>query len=278
MKKINVEVAEYLEYCEKIRGMSKSTMSMKQNILGRFLKNINVENVGAISNRDFNGWVKSEMARGITMQSMNMYNSVIVAMIRYFQDTGMRTSLNLGLIRKMKGMGSKRIFYTASEIFQVVEKTEIETGLMIMVMFETGMRIAELTRLKTSEIRGRRIDFVGKGMRMREVYMSVVTARKMFDFLDGREGYVWGFDSLNGEPPTVNTVRQRMSTAFLEAGFEGFYPHALRHSFATALQKKGASVDEIKEMMGHSSIATTERYLHGFEGRMEELFDKYQVG
>ena len=67
-----------------------------------------------------------------------------------------------------------------------------------------------------------------------------------------------------------------MTLAFLNAGFEGFYPHVLRHSFATNLQRRGASVAEIKEMMGHSSIATTERYLHEFEGRMEELFEKYR--
>ena len=62
---------------------------------------------------------------------------------------------------------------------------------------------------------------------------------------------------------------------FLRAGFEGFYPHALRHSFATNLQMKGATVSEIKEMIGHSSVATTERYLHGFDGRLKELFDRY---
>ena len=117
---------------------------------------------------------------------------------------------------------------------------------------------------------------MGKGTKAREVYMSISTAREMLRFLDGREGYVWGAHTLNGEPPTVNTVRQRLVVAFADAGFDGFYPHALRHSFATNLQSKGASVEEIKEMMGHSSIATTERYLHGFEGRMEGLFDKYQ--
>ena len=117
---------------------------------------------------------------------------------------------------------------------------------------------------------------MGKGGKFREVYMSADTASGLSRFLKGREGYVWGLDAFNGEPPTVNMVRKRMSAAFLAAGFEGFYPHALRHSFATNLQFKGASVAEIKEMMGHSSIATTERYLHGFEGRLRELFDKYQ--
>ena len=99
----------------------------------------------------------------------------------------------------------------------------------------------------------------------------------------GRYGitwYLWGVCdgglTLNGEPPTVNTVRLRLRRVFEKAGFDGFYPHALRHSFATDLQVRGASVAEIKEMIGHSSIATTERYLHGFEGKMRELFDKYR--
>ena len=276
MRKIEKEVGEYLEYCEKIRGMSKTTILMKKNVLRRFLDSVPVGEMGEISNFELNRWVKQEMARGISWGSMNMYNSVVVAMIRYFQDMGVRVPVNLSLVRKMKGVGVRRKFYTADEITKVVSGADRETGLMIMIMFETGMRIAELTRLKTSEIRGRRIDFVGKGMRAREVYMSAKTAREMLEFLDGREGYVWGLSAFNGEPPTVNTMRQRMVSAFSRAGFDGFYPHALRHSFATNLQSKGASVEEIKEMMGHSSIATTERYLHGFEGRMEELFDKYQ--
>ena len=85
-----------------------------------------------------------------------------------------------------------------------------------------------------------------------------------------------GVLTCNGEPPTVNTVRKWLREAFAAAGFEGFYPHALRHSFATDLQIRGASVMEIKEMIGHESVATTERYLHGFDGRMRELFDKYR--
>ena len=111
---------------------------------------------------------------------------------------------------------------------------------------------------------------------MREVYIHEDTWWEVQELVRERgigEGYL--FATLNGEPPTVATVRKRLKGAFLAAGFDDFYPHALRHSFATKLQVKGASVEEIKEMMGHESVATTERYLHGFEGRLEELFERY---
>ena len=162
-----------------------------------------------------------------------------------------------------------------------MDQADCETGLMIRIMFETGMRIAELTRLRIDNFDGRRVRFVGKGKKMREVYVTDATLALMSEYVmkNGVTGYLWSVcdDGLtcNGEPPTINTIRTRLKQAFERAGFSGFYPHALRHSFATNLQLKGASVAEIKEMIGHSSVATTERYLHGFEGRLEELFDKY---
>ena len=276
MRKIESEVGEYVEYCEKVRGMSITTMSMKKNVLWRFLDVVGVNSIEELSNFEFDKWVGCEVERGISAQSVNMYSAVVVAMVRYFKDMGVNVPLNLNLIKKMKVVVMKRKFYTREEIERVVELADVETELMILVMFETGMRISELTRLSTSEIEGRKISFVGKGKKTREVYMSALTAERFSDFLGGRVGYVWGFASLNGEPPTVNTVRNRLCSVFFEAGFDGFYPHALRHSFATYLQSRGASVAEIKEMMGHSSVATTERYLHGFEGRLRELFDKSQ--
>lgn len=67
-----------------------------------------------------------------------------------------------------------------------------------------------------------------------------------------------------------------MREAFTEAGFDDFYPHALRHSFATDIQNKGAELLEMQMMLGHSNAQTTERYLHGLDGRQQALFSKYK--
>jgi len=283
MRKIEEEIRGYLDYCKNTRRMSGVTLANKRDILGRFADVTGVEAVEMISNLEFDKWMAHLDFLGVSETTTNTYNATVIAMVRYFQDVGVYVPLNLNLIRKLKGVRKPRKSYTEEEILMVVGAAEssgnledFETGLMILVMAETGMRIAELTRLSTAEISGQRIMFVGKGRKLREVYLTASTAECLMEFLAGREGYVWGGASLNGEPPCVNTVRTRMTMAFLNAGFEGFYPHALRHSFATNLQRRGASVAEIKEMMGHSSIATTERYLHEFEGRMEELFEKYR--
>lgn len=277
MKKIKEQVEDYLNYCEKVRGMSSATMWTKRNILKRFIEGTGIKSLSDFTNDVFNEWVRSEMGRGVSARSVNTYNATIIAMVQYCKSLGVAVPLRVALVQKLKEGEARRRFYTAAEIGKVLEYADIETGLMIKIMFETGMRIAELTRMRVDDIDGRRIRFVGKGNKPREVYMREGTRRELFKYLKRRDrmGCVWG-EGVNGESPTVETVRKRLRRPFYAAGFYDFYPHALRHSFATDLQVRGASVAEIKEMIGHENIATTERYLHGFEGRLEELFDKYR--
>ncbi|MBQ8156596.1 tyrosine-type recombinase/integrase [Candidatus Saccharibacteria bacterium] len=282
---IEKEMGDYLLYCEKVRRMTEVTLTAKRSILERFVRMTGLESLSALTNEVFDEWMEYELGRGVCGASVNIYNSVIFAMVRYYREMGMRIPLNIALIGKLKEGKTERKFYTAADIAKVVALADEETGLMIRIMFETGMRIAELTRLRVDNFEpgfcGRKVRFVGKGRKPREVYLHAETVAAVRDFVQkyGIREYLWGVYeaavTLNGEPPVAHTVRLRLRRAFLQAGFEGFYPHALRHSFATNLQMKGATVSEIKEMIGHSSVATTERYLHGFDGRLKELFDKY---
>lgn len=277
MEKILRQVGEYLEYCEKVRMMSPATMRVKRNVLGRFVLVTGVDDLRELTNEVFNKWVAHETEKGVSSRSVNTYNAVILAMVRYYRGIGMNVPLKTALVGKLREGIARRKFYTAEEVEAVMPYADSETGLMIRVMFETGMRIAEVTRLKVSDFDGRRIQFIGKGRKPREVYIredTLTLVRKMIE-KKGTNGYIWG-RTLNGEPPTVATVRKRLKQPFFKAGFDDFYPHALRHSFATDLQVRGASVAEIKEMIGHESVATTERYLHGLEGNLEELFNKYR--
>ena len=277
MKKIDKQIEEYLHYCEHVRRMSPVTIRTKRYVLRRFVATTELDGLRELSNEMFDGFVEMELKSGVSCCSVNAYSAVVVAMVRFYIESGMRIPLKISMIKKLNGERTERKFYMAEEIERVLLVCDFETGLMIRLMFETGMRIAELVRLRVFDFEGRRLSFVGKGRRLREAYVSKETFDLLSEYIGKNcvKDFLWGSRTLNGEPPTVATIRKRLKKAFLEAGFEGFYPHALRHSFATKLQMRGASVEEIKEMIGHSSIATTERYLHGFEGKLEELFERY---
>ena len=290
MRKIEKQVGDYLAYCEKVRRMTAVTLACKRNVLERFVRTAGVRSVREIDNAVLNRFIATEVQRGVSARSVNTYVAVIVAMIRFFQTSGVRVPVNLALVQKLKEGAVRRKCYTEEEVGLVVAKADFETGLIIRLMFETGMRIAEVANLRVDDLVGRRLKFVAKGRKVREVYLGdevelclrqlvaekKITGSGAIGRTGDRAGVAIFGRTLNGEPMTTATIRNRLRVAFEEAGFKGFYPHALRHSFATGLQLKGASVEEIKEMIGHSSVATTERYLHGFEGRLEELFDKYR--
>ena len=276
MREIKKQVLVYLDYCEKVRMMTSATMNNKRNVLQRFINTTSLDSLQYLTNEVFNKWVTTLANNKTSPSSINTYNAVIMAMVRYYREMGLKIPLKISLINKLKEGDARRKYYSINEIERAISYANPETELMIRIMFETGMRIAELTHLKLSDFNGRRIQFIGKGRKPREVYIKTHTLCELREYINNNNlsnGYL--FATLNGEPPTTTTIRKKLKKPFKRAGFDDFYPHALRHSFATNLQLKGASVEEIKEMIGHESIATTERYLHGFEGHLEELFNKY---
>lgn len=276
MKAIQKQIDEYLAYCQNVRRMSEVTIKTKCYILTRFASETGLKDLRKLTNQIFDEYIAHLMENEISGRSINTYVVAIAAFVKYYKELGVAIPFKPFLVQKFKEQKTERKFYTAEEIARVIKEASPDTGLMIRIMFETGMRINELTKLRIMNFSGQKIQFIGKGRKQREVYISPETLDRVENYIlaNNIRDYLWGA-TLNGDPPTSHTIRRKLQRAFNEAGFEGFYPHALRHSFATNLQLKGASVAEIKEMMGHSNVATTEKYLHGFEGKMRELFEKY---
>ncbi len=275
MKKIEYQIIDYLDYCQRVRRMSERTLIMKRSVLWRFMEVTRLNRLEELTNSIMNDWIISETARGISARTMNMYNAIILAMVRYFRDSEMlEIPLKTNLIHKLKERTPRRIFYTRDEIMRVSTKVDTETQLMICIMADTGMRIAELTNLRLENFDGRRIIFLAKGQKIREAYIRRETHRLLLDYVrkNAIQDYLWVNKNSH---LSIEGVRKRLKKAFMRAGYPGFYPHALRHSFATNLQLRGASTEEIRVLIGHASIVTTERYLHGFDGQMEKLFEKY---
>lgn len=277
MKNIYDQIENYLTYCEKVRKMSPVTINTKRYILTRFARETEVKSLKKLSNSIFDNYIAKLTEAGASGRSVNTYSTNILTFVKYQQKLGLKMPFRPTLAKKLKETKIERTFYTKKEIGKVLKMADFETKLMIKMMFETGMRISEVANLKKANFSGQRIRFIGKGGKAREVYISPATLKMLEKYLEKNQNrdFLWG-KTLNGEPPTAHTLRKRLKRTFSRAGFANFYPHALRHSFATNLQKNGASVAEIKEMMGHSSVATTERYLHGFDGKMRELFEKYR--
>lgn len=279
VKPIDKQIDEYLNYCENVRRMSGQTLHGKRWICKELLKTVKINSLSELSNKHINDWIAGQTARGCSGRTINGRLVNLVAMLRYFQDMGMAfLKLKLRLIIKCKEQPPRRVYYTREQIEQVLRFADHLEWLLIKLCFDCGLRISELRNLRLMNLNGRMVTFIGKGSKARESYMSEEARNRLDDWIQRNrvEDYIWVRTPGKNEPMSVEDIRYLMRKPFYQAGFKNFYPHALRHSFATDIQKHGASLMETKEMLGHARIETTERYVHSLEGHLEQFFDKYK--
>ena len=279
IRQIDKQIDEYLNYCENVRRMSEQTLHSKRWICREFLKTIKINSLSELSNKHINEWIEEQTARGCSGRTINGRLVNLVAMLRYFQDMGISfPKLKLRLIIKCKEQPPRRVYYTREQIEQVLRYADHLEWLLIKLCFDCGLRISELRNLRLMNLNGRMVTFIGKGSKARESYMSKEAKNRLDDWIQRNRisDFIWVRTPGKNEPMSVEDIRYLMRKPFYQAGFKNFYPHALRHSFATDIQKHGASLMETKEMLGHARIETTERYVHGLEGHLEYFFDKYK--
>lgn len=279
IRQIDKQIDEYLNYCENVRRMSEQTLHGKRWICREFLKTIKIDSLSELSNKHINEWIAEQTARGCSGRTINSRLVNLVAMLRYFQDMGISfPKLKLRLIIKCKEQPPRRVYYTREQIEQVLRYADHLEWLLIKLCFDCGLRISELRNLRLMNLNGRMVTFIGKGSKARESYMSREAKTRLDDWIQRNRisDFIWVRTPGKNEPMSVEDIRYLMRKPFYQAGFKNFYPHALRHSFATDIQKHGASLMETKEMLGHARIETTERYVHGLEGHLEYFFDKYK--
>ena len=140
---------------------------------------------------------------------------------------------------------------------------------MFELAYGSGLRAAELVDLNVDSLDfdGEEVRVEGKGAKTRVVPMNEPSGMALTSWLDrGRSSLTTDqeaalFVSRTGRRLSTSDVRRRLRGWSARAGLPpGTHPHALRHSFATHLLEGGADLRAIQELLGHSSISTTQIY------------------
>ena len=278
MKKLEKQVEFYLNWCQNTKKLSSTTIKTRRNVLTNFARDVSAPRLTKLSNQMIEDWVRSGERTGSTI---NEYTTEIKTMLKFFLIHGEKLpKVSLSQLTRAKEIPKRRRCYSREQIAQVLSKCDELEWLLITLSFECGFRIHELAELKLDNLHGRQIAFLGKGRKLREVYVSQEAKRRLDYWIKTRQVIcrLWIRRLSNDETAVLSKryLDSRMRKAFRRAGFEDFHPHALRHSFATEICRNGAPIEVVKEMLGHSDIRTTMRYVHSLDGRLEEAFEKYR--
>jgi site-specific recombinase XerD len=160
---------------------------------------------------------------------------------------------------------------------------EARTRFCLEMFYGSGLRLSELTGLKWNQIGrdGSSVRVLGKGSRYRMVPLTDTAKACLDEYRSLCAGH--GVPTSAGPvlvsargKPVGNRIIQRTVTDRLHAmGRRGkSSPHVLRHSFATHLLDNGADLMAVKELLGHASLSTTQKYTHVSMARLKETYAK----
>lgn len=148
------------------------------------------------------------------------------------------------------------------------EKINDSFYLFVLLLKHLGLRLNELRLLKREHIKleGEILSFTvtGKGNKTRSVYLGPKTSKKVLRIIRNKSGYI--FTGRNGAL-SRSGCQYRIKLLAKRAGEPCVSCHYLRHLFCTQLLRKKYDIASVRDIMGHSSITTTNIYLHGMSAK-----------
>jgi integrase/recombinase XerC len=155
--------------------------------------------------------------------------------------------------------------------------------LVIELLYQTGIRRAELAGLKENQLDSGNccIKVLGKGNKERIIPISTELVQLLQSYIAAKRREFEVFDasvllvSKKGKPLYVRQVHDIVKRNLSEVTtIDKKSPHVLRHSFATHLMNNGADLNAVKELLGHSSLAATQVYTHNNIEKLKEVYKK----
>jgi len=155
---------------------------------------------------------------------------------------------------------------------------------ILELFYGTGIRLSELTNLRISDIDmvNNVIRVLGKGKKERIVPLGKIAKSTIQAYLRRRHELLPEKSNQNannnlllnryGNTLTSRGVQRRVAKYLLLVATSGAHPHSLRHSFATHLLDAGADLVAVKELLGHSSLSTTQIYTHVSSERLKKIY------
>ena len=293
-------IRKYIERLRNNRGFSENTVKNYNRTIVRFdkyLKHVSLNTRGAnecenIKLYMIDNYIKTQRLAGKDVRTCNNYLACIKLFLRYclINDKQVEDYRKVMFAREPKKKIDALTDEEVKKLFNYFKKQKpkgkmgelIKTRnlVIIQLLIYTGLRVGELANLKISDI-GEELQIIGKGGKRRVVNLY----KEDMELIDL---YLFMRRNIKGEYLLVsfakNSRGKRLSTQSIEkiirdggekAGInKKVFPHLLRHTFATNLLKGKANIYHIQQLLGHSSLATTQTYLTAFN---EELRDTQKI-
>lgn len=296
MNRLHHHISDFRRWLEAEKGYSAHTVSSYLRDLQEFDDHLTPErDIASISARDIRSFI-------VSLHGTNASSSVArkLSSLRTFFKFLVRQKIlaadpAAGVTGPKVGKNIP-VFLTVDEVFQLLEEPGegdrfwIRDRAILEFLYSTGIRVAELVSRNLSDLdfASEVVSVRGKGNKERLVPVGRHAGEAVELWLPQREQLILDRvkrgRQVDREPLFLNGRGSRLSVRSIERLVKAYgeragiiqtvTPHALRHSFATHLLEMGADLRSVQELLGHSSLSSTQRYTHLNLDHLSEVYDK----
>ena len=242
---------------------------------------------------DLRDWLAAIAASGHSRATLARRSASVRTFSSWAFETGLLTSDVAARLRAprvdnrlpgvLTSQQASQLLKTASDLASDGHVLAVRDLAIIETLYATGVRVSELVGLDVADLdhSQRTLRVLGKGRKERTVPYGLPAAKALEAWLR-RRGEICAVDAAGGalflgargrriDPRAVRDVVHRLCTA---AQVPDLGPHGLRHSAATHVLGGGADLRSVQELLGHSSLATTQRYTHVSAERLRSVYEQ----
>ncbi|MEN9958670.1 MAG: hypothetical protein RLZZ474_914 [Bacteroidota bacterium] len=284
---MNREVVNFfLQHLQVERRLSPLTLRSYEIDLLQFLDFLALDSlqVNQIKPQTIRLWLVELSNHGIQNRSINRKLATLRTFFKYLQRRGDVIDNPMQTIRMVKTSKSLPTYLRESEMEQVFAQQEVPKNtfeevrdqLVLMLLYGTGMRLAELIQLSNQQLNlaSKTLRVIGKRNKERIIPMPqlLVDLVKQYQLLNPFQSQSLLLTD-KGEPCYPMFIQRLVKKYLGEVStLEKLSPHVLRHSYATHLLNRGADLNAIKELLGHANLAATQVYTHNSMEKLKEIY------
>ena len=285
---IDSDIKEYLVFVSQVKNLSENTTKSYQRDLKKlclFLKSLKITDYTDVSMDICSAWIGDLFSQNNNPRSIQRHLSSAKGFFRFLKKNNLIAASPFELVTAPKSASNLPEVLTPEDVEQLLNfkpssLIEIRDVAIVEMMYSSGLRVSETVNINVSDFEEGMsfLRVLGKGSKTRLVPIGRFAISAINNWLGERDKIVSNTDALflnsKGTRLTIRSVQLRLKKMALKQGLPPIHPHMLRHSFATHMLESSGDLRTIQELLGHSSLSTTQIYTKLDYQHLAKIYDQ----
>jgi len=285
---IDNDINLYLSYISEVKNLSKNTTSSYKRDLRKlsiFLDSISIKNYDEIDDSVCTSWLGNLYSLENTPKTIQRHLSSAKGFFKFLKKNSIINSSPFELVKAPKSPSYLPEVLSPEDVSQLLnfkpsDALEIRDLAIVELMYSSGLRVSETANINLDDFEEEMsfLRVLGKGAKTRLVPIGRYAKNAIDNWVYERIKYSEVsnalFINLKGSRLSVRSIQLRLKRLAVKQGLPPIHPHMLRHSFATHMLESSGDLRTIQELLGHSSLSSTQIYTKLDYQHLVKIYDQ----